>query len=43
MKEKAVNSDCSSKVGSFIFSNGIRSFHNNEQGEVTRQEFENSK
>jgi len=43
MEEKAVSSDWSSKVGSFIFSNGIQSFHNNAQGEIIRQGFENSK
>lgn len=30
-------------VQSFIFENGIQSFHNNGQGEMIRQNFENSK
>ena len=30
-------------VQNFIFENGIQSFHNNGQGEMIRQNFENSK
>lgn len=32
METKTVSSDWSSSIGSFIFSNGIQSFHNNLQG-----------
>ncbi len=40
MNEKMISSDWSSKVGSFIFSNGVQSFQTQANSEIIDSKFD---